>query len=167
MIVSLLVAVSDNGIIGQDNELPWRLPKDLQWFKRLTTGRTIIMGRKTFESIGSPLPDRRTIVLTRNTAYRPEGVEVAGTLDEALALAKDEPEIFVVGGAAVYHLAFPRVQRLYLTRVRADVEGDVQFPEWRPEEWRLVWEETHEADERHAHPFVFQQFDRLSRTSDS
>ena len=167
MIVSLLVAVSDNGVIGQDNELPWRLPKDLQWFKRLTTGRTIIMGRKTFESIGSPLPDRSTIVLTRNTAYRPDGVEVAGTLDEALALAENEPEVFVVGGAAVYHLAFPRAHRLYLTRVRADVEGDVQFPEWHPDEWRLVWEEAHEADERHAFPFVFQQFDRLARTSDS
>jgi dihydrofolate reductase len=165
VILSLLVAVSDNGVIGQDNELPWRLPKDLQWFKRLTTDRTIIMGRKTFESIGRPLPNRRTIVLTRNAGYSPEGVEVAVTLDEALALAQSEDEVFVVGGAAVYHVAFPRAQRLYLTRVRADVEGDVQFPEWHPEEWRLVWEEAHEADERHAHPFVFQQFDRV-RTVD-
>ena len=161
MILSLLVAVSDNGVIGLDNDLPWHLPKDLQWFKRLTTGRTSIMGRKTFESIGRPLPDRRTIVLTRNHAFSPEGVDTAGTIDEAMALAESEAEVFVVGGAAVYHLAFPLAQRLYLTRVRADVEGDVQFPEWHPEEWRLVWEEAHEADERHAHPFVFQQFDRV------
>lgn len=167
MILSLLVAVSDNGVIGQDNELPWRLPKDLQWFKRLTTGKTIIMGRKTFESIGRPLPDRRTIVLTRNGAFHRDGVEVAGTLDEALALVQSEVEVFVVGGAAVYHLAFPRAQRLYLTRVRADVTGDVRFPEWRPEEWRLVWEVPHEADDRHAHPFVFQQYDRVVATPPS
>ena len=159
--LSLLVAVSDNGVIGLDNDLPWHLPKDLQWFKRLTTGRTIIMGRKTFESIGRPLPDRRTIVLTRNDAFSPDGVDTADTIDEAMALAESQAEVFVVGGAAVYHLAFPRAQRLYLTRVRADIEGDVRFPEWRPEEWRLVWEEAHEADERHAYPFVFQQFDRV------
>jgi dihydrofolate reductase len=161
VILSLLVAVSDNGVIGQDNDLPWHLPKDLQWFKRLTVGRTVIMGRKTFESIGRPLPNRRTIVLTRNDAFRPEGVDTARTIDKAMALAESEAEVFVVGGAAVYHLAFPRAQRLYLTRVRANIEGDVQFPEWHPEEWRLVWEEAHEADDRHACAFVFQQFDRV------
>ena len=167
MIVALLVAAADNDIIGRDGDLPWHLPLDLQWFKRLTTGHTIIMGRKTFDSIGKPLPNRRTVVLSRDATFRPAGggVEVASTIEDAVALAGDDAEVFVVGGAAVYRLALPLAQRLYLTRIHADVPGDVAFPEWHPQEWRLVWEETHEADEDHAYPFTFQQYDRVRNSA--
>ena len=163
MIIALLVAMADDGVIGRDNTLPWHLPRDLQWFKRLTTGNTIIMGRTTYQSIGRPLPNRRNIVLSRNPAFKAEGVEVVATLEDALELVQNDTEVFVVGGAAVYGLALPRAQRMYLTRVHARVDGDVRFPEWRPDEWRLVWEEAHEADDKHAYPFTFQQFDRIRR----
>ena len=163
MIVALLVAMSDDGIIGRDNALPWHLPRDLQWFKRLTTGHPIIMGRTTYQSIGRPLPNRRNIVLSRDPEFQPEGVEVTATLKAALELVEDDPEVFVVGGAAIYGLALPRAQRMYLTRVHARVDGDVLFPEWRPDEWRLVWEEAHEPDGEHAYPFTFQQLDRIRR----
>lgn len=163
MILSLLVAVADNGVIGRGNHLPWRLPQDLQWFKRLTTGHAILMGRRTYQSIGRPLPDRRTVVLSRNPDFTAAGVAVVHGLDEALALVANESEAFVVGGAGVYRQALPLAQRIYLTRVGAEIEGDVTFPEWDAADWRLVWEEPHEADEHHAYRFTFQQFDRLTR----
>lgn len=166
MIVALLVAMSDDGVIGRDNNLPWHLPHDLQWFKRLTTGHSIIMGRRTYQSIGHPLPNRRNIVLSRNPAFKAEGVELAASFEAALELTQGDPEVFVVGGAAVYCLALPHAQRMYLTRVHAQVEGDVRFPEWRADEWRLVWEEAHEADAEHAYPFTFQQFDRIRRSAE-
>ena len=161
MFVALRVARSDDGVIGRDYALPWHRPDDLTWFKRLTTGHAIIMGRTTYQSIGRPLPNRRNIVLSRDPAFQPEGVEVATTLEAALALVEGDPEVFVVGGAAIYRLALPRAQRIYLTRVHAKVDGDVRFPEWRPDEWRLVWEEAHQADDEHAYPFTFQQLDRI------
>ncbi len=161
MIIALLVAAAENGVIGRDGDLPWRLPLDLQWFKRLTTGHAIIMGRKTFESIGKPLPKRRTIVVSRNTEYRSAGVDVAGSLEAALALVSDEAEVFIVGGAAIYREALPLANRLYLTRVHATVEGDVTFPTWDPTQWRLVWEERHSADAQHPYDFTFQQLDRV------
>ena len=163
MIVALLVAMSDDGVIGRDNTLPWHLPRDLQWFKSLTTGHAIIMGRTTFQSIGRPLPNRRNIVLSRNPAFRAKDVEVAPTLEAALDLVRNDDEVFVVGGAAIYQLALPRAQRMYLTRVHAQVEGDVRFPDWRPDEWRLVWEEEHEADDGHTSPYTFQKFERIRR----
>jgi dihydrofolate reductase len=163
VIVALLVAMSDDGVIGRDNTLPWHLPRDLQWFKSLTTGHAIIMGRTTFQSIGRPLPNRRNIVLSRNPAFRAKGVEVAPTLEAALDLVRNDDEVFVVGGAAIYQLALPRAERMYLTRVHAQVEGDVRFPEWRLDEWRLVWEEEHEADDGHAYPYTFQKFERIRR----
>jgi len=163
VIIALLVAMADDGVIGRDNTLPWHLPRDLQWFKRLTTGHTIIMGRTTYQSIGRPLPNRRNIVLSRNPAFKADGVEVVATLEDALELVQNDTEVFVVGGAAVYGLALPLAQRMYLTRVHARVDGDVRFPEWCPDEWHLVWEEAHEADDKHAYPFTFQQFDRIRR----
>jgi dihydrofolate reductase len=166
VIVALLVAMADDGVIGRDNTLPWHLPRDLQWFKRLTTGHTIIMGRATYQSIGHPLPNRRNIVLSRNPAFKAEGVEVVATLEDALELVQNDTEVFVVGGAAVYGLALPRAQRMYLTRVHARVDGDVRFPKWCPDEWRLVWEEAHEVDDEHAYPFTFQQFDRVRRPAE-
>lgn len=161
MIVALVAAVADNGVIGRDGQLPWHLPKDLQWFQQLTTGHTIIMGRKTFQSIGKPLPDRRNIVLSRDESFRPKGTTVVVQLEEALKLVRDEPEVFVVGGAAVYAAALPRADRLYLTRVHTEAVGDVAFPAWDRDDWQLVSQETHEMDDRHASRFTFQRFDRI------
>lgn len=147
-------------MIGRAGDVPWHLPKDLKHFKALTTGHTIIMGRKTFESVGRPLPHRRNVVLTRDPTYRAEGVTVVHDLDAALALAEGEDEVFVTGGEEIYRLALPRADRLYLTVVHATVEGDTRFPEFDEAQWRRVSEEHHPADERHAHAFTFRLYER-------
>ena len=152
MIVSLVVARADNGVIGRDNALPWRLPADLQHFKRLTMGKPIVMGRRTFESIGRPLPGRENIVLTRDPDWRAEGVTVAAGLD--IALANDVPEVAIIGGAAVYALALPLADRIHLTEVHASPEGDTLLPPFGPE-WREVAREDHGAEgEMPAYSFV-------------
>ncbi len=183
MRISLLVAVAENGVIGRDGRLPWHLPADLKRFKKLTLGHVVIMGRKTHESIverlGRPLPKRRSIVLSRDPCYSgggqtqhrsgggqtqhrcPPGVEVASSLEQALELASAEPTAFVIGGAGLFAEALPLADCLYLTRVHAEVEGDVFFPEIDAESWRLVSEERHEIDERHRHAFSFLVYDRL------
>ncbi len=152
--------MADNGVIGRDNGLPWHLPNDLKRFKALTTGHSILMGRHTFESIGRVLPDRRTIVLTRNPEFRAPGAEVAHTLDDALAMTGGEDEVFVVGGAELYRAALARADRIYLTVVHATVEGDIRFPPWNPSRWRLVEFVRHGADDRHAFPHSFRRYDR-------
>jgi dihydrofolate reductase len=163
MRLSILAAVSENGAIGREGGLPWHLPAELRHVKRLTTGHTLIMGRKTYESIGRPLPERTSIVITRDGDYAAApGVIVVSDFEAALsaARARGESEAFVFGGEAVYALALPRADRLYLTRVHARVEGDAFFPALEEAHWKLVDEERHEADERHAHAFTFQTFDR-------
>lgn len=125
-----------NRVIGIDNRLPWHLPEDLQHFKRLTMGHHIIMGRKTYASIGRPLPGRTTVILTRQPGYRVEGSLTAGSFAEAVALCGDDPEVFVVGGADLYAQALPLADRLYLTEIEADYAGDAHFPEVDPEHWR-------------------------------
>lgn len=153
--VSLIVAAADNGIIGRNGHLPWHLPDDLQRFKAVTLGHAIVMGRLTYESIGRPLPGRRNIVLSRDHDYHAAGVEVAGSLDDALASAADEEQVFIIGGAALFIEALPIVDRIYLTRVHAAVEGDVSFPNLDAKRWRLVSEEHHAADAAHRHAFSF------------
>jgi len=155
MVVSLVVALSENRVIGKNGGLPWHLPLDLRRFKRLTMGHILLMGRKTFASIGRPLPGRRSIVLTRNPAYRPEGVLTAGSLEDALRLSSPDEEVFVIGGASVFAEAHPLADRLHLTRVHAEIEGDTFFPEEALSGWVTVAEERHPADERHAHAFTF------------
>ncbi len=141
MHIALIVAMAENGVIGRDNRLPWHLPADLRHFKRLTLGKPVIMGRKTFESIGRPLPGRTNIVLTRQPGFAPAGVRVAASLDAALAMAEAQAradgvdEVMVIGGAAVYAEALPRADRLYLTRVQLAVDGDARFPEPDPASW--------------------------------
>lgn len=168
MNVCLLVAVAENRVIGRDGALPWHLPADLKRFKKLTLGHVVIMGRKTHESIiaslGRPLPKRRSLVLSRDPAYQAPGVEAVSGLDQALELASAEARVFVVGGAAVFAEALPRADRLYLTRVHAEVEGDVFFPELDFEAWMLRSEERHEADDRHVYAFSFLVYDRLERS---
>lgn len=153
---SIIVAVAENGVIGVDNALPWRLPADLQRFKRLTMGHHLIMGRKTFESIGRPLPGRTTVVLTRGDFAAP-GVVVARSLDEAFAAARDDDEPFVCGGAEIYALALPGADRVYLTRIERDYQGDARFGALDPARWQLRESERHGAGDP---PFRFETWDR-------
>ena len=160
MTLSCIVAVSENGVIGRDNGLPWKLSADLRRFKQLTTGHAIIMGRKTFDSIGRPLPNRTSIVMTRDHDYAPPGVMVVHSLDEAVAACHDQEEAFVIGGEAVFREALPRTERLYLTRVHASVEGDAYFPEPDLTDWKLVQQERHLEDDKNNYAFTFQVHER-------
>ena len=167
MKLSCIWAMSENRIIGRDGDLPWRLSADLQRFKALTMGHHIIMGRKTFESIGRVLPGRTSVVITRQADYAPSGVVVAHGLDEAIQAAAGEEEVFVIGGARIYFLALPRTERIYLTLVHADVGGDVFFSKPDEEEWTLVKEERHSADGKNAHDYSFRIYDRAARRQDA
>src|SRR5688572_24314058 len=138
MRISLIVAMAENRVIGRNNQLPWHLPADLKHFKSLTTGHSVIMGRKTFESMGKPLPNRRNIVITRQANFRADGVDTAHSLEEAISLAKGDAEIFVIGGAEVFRDALNGADRLYLTLIHATIEGDVFFPEVDWSEWTLI-----------------------------
>ena len=164
MSISIIVAASENGVIGRDGALPWHLPADLKRFKKLTLGHAVIMGRKTYqsilESLGRPLPKRRSVVLSRDPDYQAPGAELASGLEQALALLAGDDETFVIGGASVFAEALPKADRLYLTRVHAEVEGDVFFPEVDLSSWNLISEERHEADDRHAYPFSFLDYER-------
>jgi dihydrofolate reductase len=143
MRLSLIVAMARNRVIGIDNRLPWRLPADLRRFKKLTLGHTLIMGRKTFESIGKPLPERTTIVVTRQQDYAPEGVLVAHSVDEALAMAQGEEEVFVAGGEEIFRQTLDRADRLYVTELQRNFHGDTFFPEFDESAWRIVRLERH------------------------
>lgn len=141
MVLSVIVAIADNGVIGGGNELLWHIPDDLKRFKRVTSGHSVIMGRKTFESIGKPLPNRRNIVVTRNLEFFVVGVEVASSLATALEMTKNEAEAFVIGGGEIYRQALPMASKLYITRVHAEYKGDTYFPEIDPKKWQLVYSE--------------------------
>lgn len=167
MDLSIVVAVADNGVIGIDNRLPWRLPADLQHFKRLTMGKPILMGRKTHESIGRPLPGRDNIVLSRQPGYRADGCHVVGSLDEAIQLvaADGGREIMVIGGAALYAQALPRAQRIYRTRVVGDFEGDTRLPDLPADGWEIIASERRPADEANPHDCVFETLVRKGNRS--
>ncbi len=162
MIVSLIAAMDRRRGIGKDNQLPWRLPADLKRFRELTTGHHIITGRKTYESIGKPLPGRTTIIITRNRDYVAEGCFVVHSLADALALARTrgEPEAFVIGGAEIYAQALPEADRLYLTLVDAEVEADAFFPEFDQSAWQVKEISEQAADEKNSLRHTFQVYDR-------
>ncbi|MDB5196931.1 MAG: hypothetical protein JWP88_1302 [Flaviaesturariibacter sp.] len=162
MILSLLVAADENNIIGKDNQLPWHLPNDLKYFKNLTWAMPILMGRKTFESIGKPLPGRKSIVITRNQEWKHEGVEVVHSIEEAIVLAATYSikEIFVIGGAEIFKTAFEKATRIYLTRIHHQFKGDVYFPELDTNQWKLVSNKDCEADEKNAFAHSFQVWER-------
>lgn len=163
--LSLIVAHDLDGLIGRDGDLPWRLPKDLQYFKRLTLGNTVLMGRRTWDSLPrKPLPERDNWVLSRDPGFAPEGAQVFADLDVALH-APCTGERLVIGGAELYRQALPRAQRLYLTLVQARVPGDTYFPPYRREDWRLLAREDHPADERHAHAYSFLTLERADATA--
>ena len=159
--VSLVAAMSENRVIGKNGKLPWHLPEDLKFFKKLTVDHTVIMGRKTFDEIKRPLDNRRNVVITRNHAFQPHGATVVPTLAEALALGATESEVFVIGGGEIFKLALPRADRLYLTAVHAQIEGDTYFPAFDTAAWVLEEDERHEADDKHAYPFSFRRYQRI------
>lgn len=161
MIVSLIYAQARNGVIGREGQLPWHLPADLKRFKRLTMGHTIVMGRRTYESIGRALPGRRSIVLSRNRDYTTEGVTVLGSLEDALDMTCTESEVFVIGGADMLSLALPRATRIYRTLVHADIDGDVRFSDLPEDEWHVVRSEFREADNANRFPLTFQELERI------
>lgn len=160
--ISLIVAMSRNGVIGKDNRLPWHLPADLKRFKELTMGHTIVMGRKTWESIGRLLPGRRSVIVTRNAAVRVEGAVMADTIEAAIAAGESDDEIFIIGGEQIFRLALPIADRIYLTTVQTDVEGDTFMPTIDPALWRAVRSESHAATE--ASPLAW-RFDILERAA--
>ncbi len=163
MKLSILVAVSENGVIGKAGDLPWRLPDELAYVKRTTMGHTLLMGRKTYESIGRPLPGRTSIVLTRRTGYAPHpDVVVVNDFASGLGAARErgEDEVFVFGGESLYAEALPDADRIYLTRVHAEVEGDAYFPSFDEAAWKLLEEERHEADDRHTFAFSLLVYER-------
>jgi len=141
--LTLIVARARNGVIGKDNGMPWKIPGEQAYFKRVTMGHPIVMGRKTWESIGRPLPGRRNIVVTRDRDYKAMGAECAGSLDDALALAGDAPEVFVIGGAQLYAAALPRADRLLITEIDQDFDGDTTFPAPEPSQWRETARDRH------------------------
>ncbi|MHC5112975.1 MAG: dihydrofolate reductase [Planctomycetota bacterium] len=154
MTICIIAAMSENRVIGRDGGIPWHLPEDLKRFKRLTTGHAVIMGRRTYESIGRPLPNRRCIVLTRRDGYDASGAEVVRSFDEALDLAAEEEMVYVAGGSEVYAMALPFADRLELTFVDGEVEGDTYFPEVDLSQWRLVAETPHDG-------FTFRTYERV------
>ena len=162
MRISLIAATAENGVIGRDGRLPWHLPDDLKRFRALTTGHHVIMGRRTQQSIGRPLPGRTNLVLSRDPSYRADGCHVVRSLDQALGIARaaGEDEAFVIGGAAVYAAALALADRIYLTRVGARVDGDVLFPDLDPREWVERSREEHGVDARHAYPFALSVLER-------
>jgi dihydrofolate reductase len=163
---SLIVAMSENRVIGRAGRLPWHLSADLRRFQQLTMGHTIVMGRKTFESIGRPLPGRNSIVISRQQDYQPPGVRVAASLDDAERLATGDSQVFFIGGGEVYRQTLARVERIYLTLVHATVPGDTDFPELPPEQWRLAQRTDHAADEKNDFPISFLIYERATSVPD-
>ena len=155
MQIALIAALAENRVIGRHNQLPWRISADLKHFKALTMGKPVVMGRKTWESIGRPLPGRENIVVTRDTGYRAQGCRVAHSIEEALELTGESDEVMIIGGSGLYQQTLEHADRLYLTRVRAEVEGDTRFPEIDPQQWREVACESHSADENNEHDYDF------------
>lgn len=161
MPVNLIVAMAKNRVIGIDNKIPWRLPADFAWFKQNTLGHPIVMGRRTFESIGKPLPGRRNVVVSRNHEWRAQGCEIFSTLESALNSCVPTEQIFVIGGVSLYSDALAVADRLYITEVDAVPEGDTFFPPLKSGQWREHWREHHAADDRNAHAMDFVILNRI------
>jgi dihydrofolate reductase len=158
--LSMIVAMTPDRVIGRDGQLPWRLSADLRRFKRLTMGHCIIMGRKTHQSIGRPLPGRRTVVVSRQTQLALAGVEVVHSIPEAVQVCRHDSEVFFVGGEAVYREALPLVERIYRTLVRAQLCGDTYFPQLPQQDWQVISEQRHSADSSNQYDYAFQLLER-------
>jgi len=164
MTLSLIVAMDKNRVIGFDGGLPWHLSSDLKYFRDITMGKPIIMGRKTYESIGRALPGRRNIVVTRNPAFKAPGCDVVVSLEAAVHLVEDVPEVMMIGGASLYLETLPVADQLYLTEVHAEVEGDTRFPEIEPQHWQEVSRTEFSADEKNEYDYSFVIYDRVYRS---
>ncbi|MBV1923343.1 MAG: dihydrofolate reductase [Flavobacteriaceae bacterium] len=158
--ITLIAAAGENNELGKDNDLVWHLPDDFKRFKQLTTGHHIIMGRKTFESFPKPLPNRTHVVITRNPNYKKEGAVVTNSMESALEIAKNDNEIFIIGGGEIYTLGLDFATKIELTRVHASFDVDTYFPEIPSKDWKLTDEVFHDKDERHKHSFTYQTFIR-------
>ena len=156
------MARARNGAIGKDGDLPWRLSDDLKHFKATTLGKPVVMGRRTWESIGRPLPGRTNIVITRDTAYTAEGCVVVHSLDEAIRAAGEAAEVMIIGGGEIYREALPSVDRIYMTLVHARIEGDTFFPEFPPDDWQIIEQSRHTADDKNQYAHSFLVYDRAS-----
>ena len=155
-IISFIVAFSENRVMGKDNQLPWRLPDDLAFFKTHTLNKPIIMGRKTWNSLGKPLPNRLNIVISRNQLELPAGVLYFASLEQAILALPDEPEIMIIGGAQIFKLAENLVNKVYFTKIHANIEGDILIPEFNYSGWNLEFSTRHEIDDRHNYAFTFE-----------
>ncbi|NQZ25856.1 MAG: type 3 dihydrofolate reductase [Colwellia sp.] len=173
-ILSMIVATANNNIIGKDNTMPWHLPADLAYFKKVTLGKPIIMGRKTFESIGRALPGRRNIIISRDENYKPQGkgadsVDTVTSVEQALALVDGSDgsdavdEIMVIGGGAIYAHCLPKADRLYVTHIKADIAGDTQFPNYDDASWKKVSSEIRDSDEKNIHQLDFCVYERTAK----
>ena len=162
MTISLIVAAANNNAIGKEGALPWCLPDDMRYFKNVTWGMPVIMGRKTFESFRKPLSGRKNIVITRQQDWKAEGTVVVDNLDDALFVANetDAKEVFVIGGGEIYRLAYEKAKRIYLTRVNAEPDADTFFPQLDEKEWKLISKDDHKADEKNDHDYSFQVWER-------
>ncbi|MDH3355726.1 MAG: dihydrofolate reductase [Chromatiales bacterium] len=161
MLISLIWAMDENGLIGVDNSLPWKLPADMQWFRKNTLGKPIVMGRKTFESFGGrALPQRTNIVITRDQNYQVEGAVIVHSIDEAIAAAEDVAELMVIGGSSFYEQMLPQADRLYVTRVHGEFDGDAWFPEVDWSQWKESNRATSEIDDKNSYPCSFVEYQR-------
>lgn len=158
--ITLIVAAAENNAIGKNNQMLWHLPNDFKYFKKQTLHHSVIMGRKTFESIGKPLPERRNIVITRNQDWTAKDVDVANSLDEVLKYCRDEREIFIIGGAEIYKQALPLASKVLLTRVHTSIDGDAYFPALDANIWKLTNSDKHRQDEKHAYDYTFEVFEK-------
>ncbi len=163
MTLSIIVAASTNNVIGKDGKMPWHLPNDLKHFKNITWAMPVIMGRKTFESMGKPLPGRKSIIITRQKDYKPDGTIAVQSLEDAIAAAKemDVKEVFVIGGGEIYRMAWGKASRIYLTRVQLETAGDTFFPEIDVTEWKLTNQKNFEGDEKNPFPHSFQTWEKI------
>ena len=150
MIISMIAAMADNRIIGKDNQMPWHLPADFAWFKRCTMGKPVVMGRKTYESIGRPLPGRLNIVISRDASLSIEGVTTVTSIEQALEVAGEVEEVMIIGGGAIYAACLPVANKLYVTHIEAGIQGDTQFPDWG-NEFKETYSEAYQADEKNAY----------------
>ena len=154
MIISMIAAMADNRIIGKDNQMPWHLPADFAWFKRCTMGKPVVMGRKTYESIGRPLPGRLNIVISRDASLSIEDVTTVTSIEQALEVAGEVEEVMIIGGGAIYAACLPMANKLYVTHIEAEIEGDTQFPDWG-NEFKETYSEAYQADEKNAYNMRF------------
>lgn len=159
--IHLIVATAENNVIGSGNKMLWHLPNDFKYFKNKTLHHSILMGRKTFESIGKALPERRNIVITKDYHYQGQAIDVANSFDEAMSYCRDEPQVFVIGGGQIYEQALPFAEKVFLTRVHTTINGEVKFPELSNEEWKLVSQDKHIKDEKHEYDYTFEEYVRI------